>query len=230
MATSGSSRTTSSPARRSCASFNALASGVFGTRSGRWHCSRHQRQTVRSSAPHPTTAAPGPTTSNEHRMSVGWVHSPMRPAGMPLGMALPGAPAAPPPHRARAPPPTPPPLALSHSPAPVPGPSAPRTPLRSVLRPSQPEPRPACAATGRMGSVPIRSPRRACLGSGRSVRIARPTSATARRCAAPDLSYRLSASSVRSPPCGGERRVNQTGLPIRTTASFGRLHSLAQGT
>ena len=40
MATSGSSRKTSSPARRSCASFNALASGLFGTRSGRWHFDR----------------------------------------------------------------------------------------------------------------------------------------------------------------------------------------------
>ncbi len=186
----------------------------------------HKAPNPTHKAPSPTHKAPSPThkaPSNEHRMSVGSVHSQMRPAGMPLSMALPGAPAAPPPHRALPPPPTPPSLALSHSPAPVPGPSAPRTPLRGVLHPSQPESRPACTAIGRMCSAPIRSPRRACLGAGRSVRIARPASATARRCAAPDLSYRLSASSVRSPPCRGQRRVNQTGLPIRTTAFFGRL-------
>ena len=147
---------------------------------------------VGSSPKYRRTRADNP--SNEHRMSVGWVHSQIRPAERPLNMAPSDVAVAPHPHRDRVRPPTrlaPTKWATSAS---APSSSAPRTRLRGVLRPPASASHQACVATGRMCSAPIRVQRRTCLGSDRTARTARPAPATARRCAAPDVLYRLTVS------------------------------------
>ena len=144
-------------------------------------------------------------------MSVGWVHSQIRPADSVLSMALPFVPAAPRPHGAQARPPT---TALASPPPP--GSTTPRTAPRTLPL-SPPAPRVACAATGQTCSPPIRAPRRIPPGSDPLARTARPVPPLDG--GAPHPAPRTASS----PPPRWGLRVNQTALLIGRTASSGRL-------
>ena len=97
--------------------------------------------------------------SNEHRMSVGWVHSRIRPIEQPFDMTPPVAAAAPHPRQAQARPP----MHLSPTKwemsAYAPDWSAPRTAPRGGPPRRPPVSLATCAATGRMYSAPIGAPR-----------------------------------------------------------------------